>query len=69
MSKIDLSIVERRTAKRRKKQPAYAIEARISGRYESDGCVRWDIEIDGEGDCIVAAGILERAAEVLRDED
>lgn len=34
-----------------------------------DDMVLWDVQIEGEDDEDLAAGILERAAEVLRDKD
>jgi len=53
---------------RRHESPDYEIEAWITGvRHGSTGLVEWNIEIEGEDDCDLAAGILERAAEVLRD--
>ena len=33
----------------------------------NDGKVEWSVYIDGEDDSELAAGILERAVEVLRD--
>lgn len=53
---------------RRMRKPDYSIVAYINGIRIPDGKVDWDVEIDGEDDKETAAGILERAAEVLRDE-
>jgi len=53
---------------RRFKNPDYDITAHITGIRMPDGMVHWSIDIDGEDDPINAAGILERAIEVLRDE-
>jgi hypothetical protein len=53
---------------RRFESPDYDITAWIVGvRHGSTGLVDWSVEIDGEDDKDLAAGILERAAEVLRD--
>ncbi len=53
---------------RRFKKPDYEITAWISGvRHGATGLADWDVQIEGEDDCELAAGILERAAEVLRD--
>ena len=52
---------------RRHESPDYDIEAWITGVRLPDGKVHWNVEIDGEDDYEFAAGILERAAEVLRD--
>jgi hypothetical protein len=50
------------------KNPTYSIVATISGiRHGDTGQIMWRVEIDGEDDKDLAAGILERAAEVLRD--
>ncbi len=55
---------------RRLDNPDYSIEAWITGvKQGSTGLVAWDVYIEGEDDCELAAGILERAAEVLRDDD
>ncbi len=54
---------------RRQKSPDYDIEAWITGvRIGTTGDVQWDVYIEGEDDPDLAAGILERAAEVLRDD-
>ena len=54
--------------KRRLESPDYDIVAWITGvRHGSTGLVDWNVEIEGEDDEELAAGILERAAEVLRD--
>ncbi len=53
---------------RRHESPDYEIEAWITGvRDGNTGFVHWDVYIEGEDDEDLAAGILERAAEVLRD--
>ena len=53
---------------RRLKKPDYEITACIAGiREGATGKASWDVEIYGEDDLEIAAGILERAAEVLRD--
>ena len=52
---------------RRYESPDYEIEAWITGVRMPDGMVHWSVQIEGEDDCDLAAGILERAAEVLRD--
>ena len=52
---------------RRYEFPDYEIEAWITGVRMPDGMVHWSVQIEGEDDCDLAAGILERAAEVLRD--
>jgi len=55
---------------RRKDKPDYEITAFITGVKLGDtGKVHWDVKIEGEDDLLEAAGILERAAEVLRDAD
>jgi len=55
---------------RRFKTPDYQIEAWITGvRHGNTGLVDWDVRIEGEDDCELAASILEIAAEVLRDEN
>lgn len=59
---------QRRRASRRE-SPEYEIEAWITGALMPDGEVRWTVQIEGEDDEERAAGILERAAEVLRDKD
>ena len=60
------SFLERRL-ERRHEDPEYDIEAWITGVRMPDGLVQWSVNIEGEDDCDIAAGILERAAEVLRD--
>lgn len=53
---------------RRFETPDYAIEVWITGvKHGATGFVNWDVHVEGENDPIEAAGILERAAEVLRD--
>ena len=51
---------------RRFMSPDYDIEAWITGVRMPDGMVQWNVEIEGEDDMDFAAGILERAVEVLR---
>ena len=53
---------------RRHDSPDYDIEAWITGiRFGTTGDVEWSVYIEGEDDPELAAGILERAAELLRD--
>lgn len=53
---------------RRSETPDYDIEAWITGTLVgTTGLVEWRIHIEGEDDPDIAAGILERAVEVLRD--
>ena len=53
---------------RRHESPDYEIEVWITGvRAGNTGFVHWTIYVEGEDDCELAAGILERAVEVLRD--
>ena len=53
---------------RKHENPDYEIEAWITGvKHGDSGLVNWVVFIDGEDDADLAAGILERAAEVLRD--
>ena len=54
---------------RRFESPEYDIEAWITGVKMPNGKVFWNVEIEGEDDYELAAGILERAAEVLRDKE
>ena len=55
-------------AARRHESPDYEIEAWITGvRLGTTGKVEWRVYIDGEDDSELAANILERAVEVLRD--
>ncbi len=56
------SFLDRRHAKEAK----YNIQANITGIRLPDGKIHWNVEIDGETDNETAAGILEKAAEVLR---
>lgn len=51
---------------RRRPDPEYDIVAHITGTKMGDSKIYWHVEVDGESDLIVAAGILERAANVLR---
>ena len=54
---------------RRHESPEYDIEAWITGVRLPDGKVHWNVQVEGEDDPVIAAGILERAAEVLRDRE
>jgi len=53
--------------RRHKQSPDYDIEAWITGVRYPDDKIHWIVSIEGEDDLELAAGILERAAEVLRD--
>ncbi len=55
--------------RRHKQSPDYDIEAWITGVKCPDGMVHWNVTVEGEDDSELAAGMLERAAEVLRDEN
>jgi len=55
------------TDRRRKDTPDYDIEAWITGIRLPNNTTSWKVIIEGESDNEMAAGILERAAEVLRD--
>lgn len=57
-----------RRIEQRHESPDFDIEAWITGVRMPDGMVLWNVNIAGEDDEDLAAGILERAAEVLRDE-
>jgi hypothetical protein len=57
------------TERRLHKSPDYSIEAWITGVSMPGGGVQWSVVIEGEDDADLAAGMLERAAEVLRDDD
>ena len=53
---------------RRRESPDYDIEVWITGvRDGNTGLTHWEVHVEGEDDLEVAAFILERAAEVLRD--
>lgn len=69
MSDVD-ELAKRRISKKLlyKGEPDYDIDVWITGVRTGSNDVLWKVEVEGEDDCIVAAGILERAAEVLRDE-
>ena len=55
---------------RRHDNPDIEIEVWITGVNLGDDEVHWNVNINGEDDCAAAAEILERAAQVLRqDED
>ena len=67
MSNVDNTLAKRRLIL---KKPDYDIEVWITGvKHGSTGFVNWVVQVEGEDDPILAAGILERAAEVLRDDD
>ncbi len=53
--------------RRHEKETKYDIQVQITGIGLPGGKVHWNIEVDGEDDHETAAGILERAAKVLRD--
>ncbi len=53
--------------RRHEKNPDYAIEVWITGVRVGGGIAHYDVHVEGEDDPDFAAGILERAAEVLRD--
>lgn len=52
---------------RKPSDPEYDIVARVTGTRDGHGKTRWYVEVDGTDDNELAAGILERAVEVLRD--
>lgn len=53
---------------RRLSNPDIELEVWVRGVHHGDsGMVDWDVTVVGEDDPEIAAGILERAAEVLRD--
>ncbi len=55
---------------RRHETPDYDITAWITGVRDGDsGFVHWLVNVAGEDNLDEAAGILERAAEVLRDKE
>lgn len=55
---------------RRFEKPLYEITAHITGVKHGDtGLIDWHVHVEGDDvDAESAAGMLERAAEVLRDE-
>ncbi len=54
----------------RMKRPDYEIEVWIRGVHDpATKLIEWDVQVEGEDSHDVAAGILERAAEVLRDRE
>ena len=55
------------TDRRRKVTPDYDIEVWITGVRVAGDQTSWKVVVEGENDNEIAAGILERAAEVLRD--
>ena len=53
---------------RKHDNPDIEIEAWITGvKHGSTGMMDWSVTVTGEDDNEIAAGILERAAEVLRE--
>ena len=69
MATESLSFTDRRLERRLDKNPDFDIEVWIRGVHVGDGMVLWSVNVEGEDDEDEAAGILERAAEVLRDKD
>jgi len=62
------SFTQRRLEKLRE-TPDYSIVAYVDGVKDGNtGMVHYCVTVEGEDDPIRAAGILERAVEVLRDE-
>lgn len=57
------TLVERRLAKK----PDYELEVWIRGIRIGNGDAYYEVTVEGEDNPIIAAGILERAVEVLRD--
>ena len=55
--------------RRHKQSPDYDIEVWITGVRIPNGMCHWNVTVEGEDDNELAAEILERAAEVLRDKD
>ncbi len=55
--------------RRHKDSPDYDVEVWITGVRVPDGMVHWNVYVEGEDDSELAAGILERAASILRDDD
>lgn len=51
---------------RRQPHPKYDVVARITGTEMGNGKIYWDVVVEGEPDLLLAAGILERGASVLR---
>lgn len=54
--------------RKHKQAPDYDIEVWVTGVKVPNGEVHWSVLVEGEDDPIRAAGILERAASVLRDD-
>ncbi len=52
---------------RRHESPDYEIEVWITGVRIPGTGIHWNVRVDGEDDSENAAGILERAAKVLRN--
>lgn len=55
--------------RKHRQAPDYDIEVWITGVRVSNGDCHWNVTVEGEDDSDLAAGMLERAAEVLRDKD
>lgn len=53
--------------RRHEKNPDYDIEVWITGVRVGEGDCHWNVHVEGEDDNDLSAGILERAAEILRD--
>lgn len=66
---IGLNFLSKSFLDRRHEKPEYDILASITGVLLPDGQVHWHVEIDGEKRYAVAAGILENAAQVLRNNE
>lgn len=54
---------------RRHESPDFDIEVWITGVKCSGGKTHWKVLVTGEDDPLTAAAILDRAGEVLREED
>ncbi len=64
MVSVSRTLLERRLDK----NPDYDLEVWIRGvTIGKTGMVHWDVTWAGEDDCDLVAGMLERAAEVLRE--
>ena len=53
--------------RRHRQSPDYDIEVWITGVRCPEGDCHWNVYVEGEDDSELAAGILERAVEILRD--
>ncbi len=54
---------------RRHEKPDIEIEVWITGVNVGADGVHWNVNVNGEDDCNAAAEILERAAQVLRQDE